>query len=229
MKDNTNSVESPINSDLDQLIEIQKDLETCFDLIGINYKDQLETIKSSSLDTKKFRLKKIKLLLLNLSNKLKNINTSFLTYMEFGMIVKEIIPLIETLLSFLPSNLSQLYLESHRLLKLYWGIRFVLARFALEKCPEFYKNQIQFFNLPDTLFTFIEKLKKQPLPIRILTELDSKLQHDERFPLLIDKTKNHIVLSPLGEKLLTAHTIANYYYYYLYDFEEDVLDELDKE
>ena len=80
-----------------------------------------------------------------------------------------------------------------------------------------------FFNLPDDLFEFLETLKEAPLPVNILAEVDLKIRIQKGLPLMISRGVDEIELSDLGKKFFKVHSISEIYFYYLYDFEDEVL------
>ncbi|MFX1298161.1 MAG: hypothetical protein ACFFD2_25325, partial [Promethearchaeota archaeon] len=208
------------------LLEIQKDLEAFFTLVKINFEVQLTSIDDIPVERIKTHSKEISQLLQSITQKTEYIKSEriFADYMEFGDIVENILPILKSTFSLLSSNISKLYKESHRLLKYYWGIRFIMARYTLDHTPEYCENLILFFNMPDIVFEFIQELKPGPQPIELLAEIDLALRVDKRLPLICTRTPDHIALSHLGKRLLEVHSLSGFYYYYLYDFEEEVLD-----
>ena len=146
-----------------------------------------------------------------------------INYREFGEIINSTIPLIKSLLSLQGTNISQFHRESYRLLKYFWAIRYVIARFELESIPQYITNQVIFFNLPDVLFEFLEMLKEGAQPVEILADVGLAVRIHKGLPLMISRGVDEITLSDLGKSFFKVHSISEYYFYYLYDFEEEVL------
>lgn len=147
-----------------------------------------------------------------------------MNYREFGDIIINTISLLESLQSLLTSNIPDFYRECHRLLKYYWAIRYVIARFELESIPLYFQNQIMFFNLPDALFDFLETLKEGPQPVEVLRDVDLEVRIHKGLPIMITRSPDEISLSVLGERFFNVHSISELYCFYLYEFEEDILD-----
>lgn len=147
----------------------------------------------------------------------------FTRYREFGVIIEDTLGLVPSLSELISTNSVRFHRESHRLLKYYWGIRFFLVRSDLESDPEYCANQISLFSLSDAVFEFMETLQAGPQPIEILCEVDLEVRLDRHLSFLLSRSPDHIALSPLGKKLLEVHAVSELYYYYLYEFEEDVL------
>jgi hypothetical protein len=220
--------EKPIDQlDFPLLLAIQKDLETYFTILEINYKIQLTSINEVPAETIKSKINDLKILLETVLQKTTEVSTInfFSSYMEFGNTLKQSITHLDSLLKLLFSNISDFYLQSHYLVPLFWGVQFMIARYELEQLPDYCENHLLFFNFPDELFEFIEYLKEGPQPVEILAQMNLHLRVDKRLPLLLSRTPDHIALSPLGEKLLNAHTITNTFYYYVYDFKEAIMDQ----
>ncbi len=225
MKPNLNVFNRDFPKDFFSLLNLEDILKDLFTLLGIEYETQIASIKNIPNEIEPIQIKKLSQLLKLILEETRELQSKkfFMDYMEFGEIIRTSIPILNLLIDLLGSNYSQFHRECYRLLKFFWGIRFVIARFELETIPEFCQNFIGFFNLPDGLFEFIDQLKDGSYPVEILAEMDLKLRVDKRLPLLLSRTPDQISLSLLGEKLLNAHRIANYYYYYLYDFEDEVM------
>lgn len=207
------------------LLEIQTELEDLFTILQINYREKVLSIKESNEINIKNNQNEIigKLqLLLQKTEEISSIKT-LINYREFGNIINSILSSIKKMQSHLSSNLTEFHQESYRLLKYYWAIRYVIARFELELTPEFMTEQIMFFNLPDELFEFLESLKDGPKPIEILRDVDLEVRIHKGLPLLISRGTDEITLSDLGVKFFTVHSVSDLYFYYLYDFEEEVL------
>ncbi|MDD1779519.1 MAG: hypothetical protein LUQ65_15255 [Candidatus Helarchaeota archaeon] len=147
----------------------------------------------------------------------------FTQYREFGSIIEDTLAILSSLQELISTNIAKFHHESHRLLKYYWGIRFFIVRSELEANPEYCANQVPLFNLSDALFEFMEVLQAGPQPIEILREVDLEVRLDGRLSFLLSRSPDAIDLSPLGKQLLKVHSISEFYYYYLYEFEEDVL------
>ncbi len=205
---------------------MEKKLADYFIALDIPYEEKLKAIREPPVAELQHQSPKIQTLIHVIREKTQIINRIKIVrdYMEFGTVLDSILPLLESLALLLSSDPSKFYHESHYLLKYYWGIRFVRARFALEGTPEFCENQLFFFNMPDSLLEFVEELKAGPKPVEILGEVSIEVRIHKLLPLLIARGPDEIKLSPLAEKLLNAHTISDKYYYYLYDFEEEILD-----
>ncbi len=207
------------------LQEIQTDLEELFSLLQINYQEKVTSIKEINSAIGATQIEKtnelIKKILTN-TTEIFSIKT-LINYREFGDILNSTIPLIKSLLSLRGSNISQFQREGYRLLKYFWALRYVIARFELESIPQYISNQILFFNLPDVLFEFFETLKDRPQPVEILAEVDLKVRLHKGLPLMISRGVDEIALSDLGKNFFRVHSISELYFYYLYDFEEEVL------
>jgi hypothetical protein len=147
----------------------------------------------------------------------------FTHYREFGAIIEDTLVLLPSLQELISTDPVQFHRESHRLLKYYWGIRFFIVRSELEADPEYRANQIPLFSLSDAVFEFMETLQAGPQPIEILCDVDLEVRLDRRLSFLLSRSPDHIDLSPLGKKLLEVHAVSELYYYYLYEFEEDIL------
>ncbi|NVM53331.1 MAG: hypothetical protein HWN66_06470 [Candidatus Helarchaeota archaeon] len=222
MKNNENPVQQTCQEVLPSLLQMQTDLEELFSLIKINFKEKLITIDEVKTSRPKDGVEQVHQFInkvLSATEELSTINV-LINYREFGDILNTTIPLFHSLLQLLSTDYPMFYRESHRLLKYYWAIRYVVARFELESIPEFIGNQIPFFNMPDMLFDFIEQLKNGPKPVEILAEVDLQVRIDKSLPLLISRGPDEIRLSVLGEKFLKVHSLSDFYCYYLYEFDE---------
>jgi len=207
------------------LEEIQANLEEFFLFFEINCQERVTSIENiNDLNVKAKNQKGMELInkILSSTNEISSIKM-LINYREFGEIINSTIPLIKSLLSLQGTNISQFHRESYRLLKYFWAIRYVIARFELESIPQYIKNQVIFFNLPDVLFEFFETLKEGPQLVEILAEVDLAVRIHKGLPLMISRGVDEITLSDLGKKLFKVHSISEYYFYYLYDFEEEVL------
>ena len=199
-------------------------LETLFQILEINYQTKITSLApfQNHLLIKQAQISQLLDDILLVTEKIANEKT-FIQYREIGTIFEEIPTLLSSLQALFPGNLAEFYRTSHRLLKFYWAIHFFLARFELESIPAYWENQVLFFNFPDALFSFLQELPAGPQPIEILREIDLEIRLDRRLSLLLSRSPDYISLSPLGEKLLEVHSISEMYYYYLYEFEEDVV------
>lgn len=225
MSENNTSINQVLTDLSSFLMEIQKELEEFFTLLQINCKEKIISIKAVPIDNIKNDSEKLNNLLNTISEKTKKISSekTLTTYMECGEILRNINPLLISLISLLSSNILEFYYESHRLLKFFWAIPFLLARFELDYFPNYRENQLFFFNIPDALFNFLQELKEGPKPVEILAEMDIELRINKLLPILLSRTPDQIALSNLGEQYLKVHAISEYYYYYLYDFEDEIL------
>jgi len=208
------------------LMEASGVLETFFQILGIKYQTKISLLPSPQCNivlNQKNQIRRFLRDILSFTQKITK-EKEFMQYREIGTILEEILTLLPSLHGLLSQNFTEFYWKSHYFLKYYWAIHFFLARYELESNPTYYENQALFFNFSDTLFAFIEKLQACQQPIDILGEIDLEVRLDRRLPLLLTRTPDYISLSPLGQLLLKVHSISEMYYYYLYDFEEDVLE-----
>ena len=217
------SIEEICKESVTYLQSIQGDLEALFSQLSIDYKIKLEAIKESIESNITQDNTEVLELLNKICEATEEIssNPTYVNYREFGEIITEALLLLKSLQSLLASNLPEFHQASYRLLKYYWAIRYVIARFELESIPEFYSNQLLFFNFPDVVFDFIEKLKEGPQPVEILAEVDLDIRLHKGLPLLLSRSPDEITLSLLGEKFFKVHSISDFYFYYLYDFGEE--------
>ena len=209
------------------LKEAQLVLEKFFQMLGINYQTKITSLTSLQANVLS-KKEQIQRLLDNLQSLTKKIvkEKVFMQYREVGTIVEETLPLIPSIQALFPDDLAEFYRTSHCLLKYYWAIRFFLARFELESNPAYWNNQVLFFNFSDALFSFLQELQAGPQPVEILSEVDLEIRLDKCLSMLLLRSPDYISLSPLGKTLLDVHSISEIYYYYLYEFEEDVLQSL---
>lgn len=224
MNNNQNTIDHKYLELIPRLLQLQSDFEKFFLMIDISYETIIiEITKPDNLKLPD-RIIEIKSLLMHLNqatHEIASINL-LMNYREFGSIVVDTIPLLERLIQLLPHNFPAFYQDSHPLLKYYWGIRYLIARFELESIPEYYCNQALFFNIPDNVFTFLEGLKDGPQPVTVLADVDLEVRIHKSLPLFLSRTPDEITLSPLGEKYFTVHAISEFYFYYLYDFGENL-------
>lgn len=199
-------------------------LRSFFRELGINYETKITSLNppSDQLGTK---IDQIRPLLHDLLSSTKNLTreSAFVHYRELDTIIENTLTLLPLLQELLPTNLAKFYRESHRLLKYYWGIRFFIVRSELESDPDYRENQIPLFSLSDAVFEFMQTLQAGPQPIEILCDVDLEVRLDRRLSFLLSRSPDHIELSALGKKLLEVHAVSEFYYYYLYEFEEDIL------
>ena len=226
MKDDANPIEQACQEILPTLQAIQADLEEFFPLVHIHFKEKLEALENTPTTELQNKNEQILKLLNKIHAATKEISQikTFMNYREFGDIIINTISLLESLQSLLTSNITDFYRECHRLLKYYWAIRYVIARFELESIPLYFQNQIMFFNLPDALFDFLETLKEGPQPVEVLRDVDLEVRIHKGLPIMITRSPDEISLSVLGERFFNVHSISELYCFYLYEFEEDILD-----
>ena len=225
MPDQNSTPTCPRQEDLMLLQEIQTNLERLFILLDIPYQEQIKKLQNPPLETLHEKTAEIGGIIPTLLAETQQICSikPFTDYMAFEKIINDAIQLLQLLISLQSSDLPKFYLRSHKLVILYWGIEYYVAKYELDQTPEFCENTLLFFNMPDSVFEFILQLKQGPKPVEILAEVDLQLRIDKRLPLLLSRTPDHISLSPLGEKFVQVHEISHIFFYYLYDFEEDVL------
>ena len=192
--------------------------------LGITYETKIVSL-SPPPNQLLARIDQIRLLLQDILSTAQKIAQEplFTHYREFGDIIEDTLVLLPSLQDLISTDLTKFHPESHRLLKYYWGIRFFIARSELESDPEYRANQVPLFNLSDALFEFMETLQAGPQPIEILRDVDLEVRLDRCLSFLLSRSPDHIDLSPLGKKLLEVHAVSELYYYYLYEFEEDIL------
>lgn len=207
------------------LKEVLVALPSFFRELGIEYETKIASL-SPPPGHLRTRTDQIHPLLHALLSTAKNLAQEpvFVHYRELDTIIEDTLALLPSLQELLPTNLVKFHQDSHRLLKYYWGIRFFIVRSELESDPEYRANQVPLFNLSDALFEFMETLHAGPQPIEILCDVDLEVRLDRSLSFLLSRSPDHIDLSPLGKKLLEVHAVSEFYYYYLYEFEEDILD-----
>ncbi|MHA1276405.1 MAG: hypothetical protein ACTSQI_15290 [Candidatus Helarchaeota archaeon] len=230
MTDEKNIPACPSQEDLSLLIEIQEGLRHFFELQDINYQAKLDHLPHVPGERIKSNYRKITQLLRSIETKIQQICSSMpLTdYLTFEKIINKARQFIHQLLTLQSTDLAEFYKISHWFLVFYWGIEYYIKKNELDQIASFRDNSVLFFNMPDSVFEFILQLKEGPQPVEILAEVDLELRLDKRIPLLLSRTPDQIMLSPLGLKFLEVHEVAQIFFYYLYDFEEEVLDiELD--
>ncbi|MHA1264037.1 MAG: hypothetical protein ACTSRS_02280 [Candidatus Helarchaeota archaeon] len=207
------------------LKEIQCELEEFFSLIQINYKEKLTSIQFPNELGIKENLKPILTLISKISHAthhFSSINT-LMNYREFGEVITRLQGILQKLPNLLHSDFEKFYRMSHYLLQYYWGIRYIIARFELESFPDYLPNQIMFFNIPDVLFEFLESLRNGSRPVEVLAEIALEIRTHKTLPLLLNRGVDEISLSDLGKQFFEVYEISDFFFYYFYDFPEDVL------
>ncbi len=225
MPDQNSTPTCPSQEDLTRLQEIQLNLERVFTLLDIPYQEQIAKLENPPLETMHTKTAEIERILSTVLSKTQQVCSvkPFTDYMAFEKIINDAIQLLQLLISLKSSNPAEFYSRSHQLLILYWGIEYYVKKYELDQTPEFRENTLLFFNMPDYVFEFIQQLKQGPKPVEFLAEVELQLRIDKRLPILLLRTPDHISLSPLGQKFIQVHEISHIFFYYLYDFEEEVL------
>lgn len=217
----------PDSQNLEQFPLLKEALGTLtvfFQELGIKYETKIVSLSPppEPLHTRTDQIRPLLCDILSTAEKIAQ-EPLFVHYMECGTILEDTLAILSSLQGLISTDLARFHHENHRLLKYYWAIRFFIVRSELESNPEYCANQVPLFNLPDALFEFMEVLQAGPQPIEILREVDLEVRLDERLSFLLSRSPDEIYLSPLGKQLLNVHSVSEFYYYYLYEFEEDVL------